>query len=324
MRRGFPAGLLVLALLPGSPAGAQTPYESVGSRALGMAGAFVAVADDVTAAYWNPAGFATGQPIGATIEWSRFQKRDPSGPPAPGAGLETASFGGVGSWPLAVTYGRLTSTRVVGGPDGVASAERLSVRQYGVTVLQTLVPGLVIGSTLKYVRGTVFTGPVAGQTAREALEAARNLPERSSGAFDLDVGLMADLERVRVGLVWKNLQSPEFKGVAGNAIIVPRMTRLGLAVLPVDGLTLAMDLDLDTVDLRDGLRRMIAFGGEGSLGSRLALRAGVRWNLRGERRPVAAAGASLALGSRMWLDGHYSHGQTDHDRGFGLALRAGY
>ncbi len=289
-----------------------------------MGGAFVAVADDVTAAYWNPAGFATGKPIGATIEWSRFQKRDPDGPPLPGSAIENASFGGVGSWPLAITFSRLTSSRLVGPPDGIASAERLSVRQYGVTVLQTLVPGLVIGSTLKYVRGTVSSGPVGGQTARGALDAAGNLTGRSSGVFDLDVGLMADLERVRVGLVWKNLQSPEFKGVEGNAITVPRMTRLGLAVLPVDGLTLAMDLDLDTVDLRDGLRRMIAFGGEGSLGSRLALRAGVRWNLEGERRPVAAAGASLALGSRMWLDGHYSHGKSDHDRGFGLALRAGY
>ena len=30
------------------------------SRAAGMAGAFVGVADDATAVYWNPAGLATG------------------------------------------------------------------------------------------------------------------------------------------------------------------------------------------------------------------------------------------------------------------------
>ncbi len=41
------------------PASAQI-YETVGIRAQGMAGAFVAVADDSTATWWNPAGLATG------------------------------------------------------------------------------------------------------------------------------------------------------------------------------------------------------------------------------------------------------------------------
>ena len=35
-------------------------YESVGIRAQGMGGAFVAVADDATASWWNPAGLAGG------------------------------------------------------------------------------------------------------------------------------------------------------------------------------------------------------------------------------------------------------------------------
>lgn len=53
-----------LAALAATPATA-TKYAGefltygVGARALGMGGAFSAVADDVTAAYWNPAGLAT-------------------------------------------------------------------------------------------------------------------------------------------------------------------------------------------------------------------------------------------------------------------------
>src|SRR5438552_16108815 len=35
-------------------------YEDIGVRAQGMAGAFVAVSDDATATWWNPAGLATG------------------------------------------------------------------------------------------------------------------------------------------------------------------------------------------------------------------------------------------------------------------------
>ncbi len=60
-----PAALLVLSGLlaaPVSPAhavdkfGAEFLKIGVGSRALGMGGSFVAVADDASAAYWNPAG----------------------------------------------------------------------------------------------------------------------------------------------------------------------------------------------------------------------------------------------------------------------------
>ena len=41
------------------PAAAQ-PFEVVGMRALGMGGAFVAVANDSSATWWNPAGLAAG------------------------------------------------------------------------------------------------------------------------------------------------------------------------------------------------------------------------------------------------------------------------
>ena len=53
------------------PASAQRTFDEVGIRALGMAGAFVGVADDATAVFWNPAGLATAGPIGATIGSTR-------------------------------------------------------------------------------------------------------------------------------------------------------------------------------------------------------------------------------------------------------------
>ena len=52
-----------------SPASAQV-FESLGTRALGMGGAFVAVADDATATYWNPAGVATGPTFNLLFDWS--------------------------------------------------------------------------------------------------------------------------------------------------------------------------------------------------------------------------------------------------------------
>jgi hypothetical protein len=97
-----------------------------------------------------------------------------------------------------------------------------------------------------------------------------------------------------------------------------------VAVLPTDGLTLAMDIDLNTVDLRDGLRRMIAFGGETRIGSRLAVRGGVRWNREDSANPVTTVGASVAVRTGLWLDGHYAYGKDAVARGLGVALRAGY
>src|ERR1700733_6712840 len=54
-------------------------YETVGTRAQGMGGAFVAVADDATATWWNPAGLATGPYFSGILERSTLN--DP-GPPA--------------------------------------------------------------------------------------------------------------------------------------------------------------------------------------------------------------------------------------------------
>ncbi|MGH9162460.1 MAG: hypothetical protein ACRD2X_21040, partial [Vicinamibacteraceae bacterium] len=49
-------------------AAAAQPIELVGARALGMGGAFVAVADDATATYWNPAGLAFGGLFSTVVE----------------------------------------------------------------------------------------------------------------------------------------------------------------------------------------------------------------------------------------------------------------
>ena len=77
--RIHPTSLLVLALLVCTlvaprPAAAQ-PFDAVGTRAQGMAGAFVAVADDATATWWNPAGLATGAYLNAIIERGESRSR---------------------------------------------------------------------------------------------------------------------------------------------------------------------------------------------------------------------------------------------------------
>lgn len=316
--------LIALALFWPVGASAQQVIESAGSRALGMGGAFVGVADDATSVYWNPAGLVKGPPAGMTIEWADFRIGNQRGPAVAGLSRRSSKLISLGTWPIGLSYGQFQHTEIVGGPDAPLHVEGLVVSQLGATILQSLTPGLVVGSTVRYVRGRPIFEGTEGLSGGDALERAVKVEGDSSGHLDLDLGAMADMSRVRVGLVVRNLRSPSFGTAAESAITLKRHARLGLAVLPTDGLTLAIDVDLDTVDLRDGPRRMLAVGGEDRLGHRWALRGGMRWNLEGVRRPVATVGASLALRRTFWLDGHYTHGQLDADRGFGIALRAGF
>ncbi len=322
-RRAAAISLLLGGLAP-APAAAQLVYESVGIRALGMAGAFVAVADDATATFWNPAGLPSGGPAGMTVEWNRFQTGNYGGPPVPGPTLRNSSFYSLGSWPLGVSYGRLRTNWLASGTPGQPLGESLQVFHLGGTIVQTIAPGVVLGSTLKYLHGTFVTGPSGGPTAGDALSQAQALEGDGQAKFDFDVGLMADIKMVRLGLTSRNLTEPAFKDAAGNVIHLERQTRAGVAFLPTSGLTFALDVDLDTVDLRDGLRRNIALGGESHLSSRVALRGGVRWNLEGDHQPVGAVGLGVGLRARLWLDGYYTQSRRVEDRGFGIGLRAGY
>src|SRR5690349_5602333 len=56
MGRTFRLVVCSLLLLPAPAIGQR--FDDIGVRAQGMGGAFVAVADDATATWWNPAGLA--------------------------------------------------------------------------------------------------------------------------------------------------------------------------------------------------------------------------------------------------------------------------
>ena len=328
MRGVLGRAALALTLLGGLSAAAvaQPTFESAGERALGMGGAFVAVADDATSAHWNPAGLATGGPAGMTVGWLRSGTSDGKSVPAAGARRFRGTYTSLGTWPLGVSYStsKLTVLETdVAGTAGSLSAATLRTNQFGVTILQSVADGLVVGSTVRYVRGDVVTALAGDGSMDDALSATDDVDGDGSGALDLDLGVMADMRRVRVGLTVKNLRSPSFGDMAIRRITLPRQTRLGLALMPTDGLTLAVDLDLETVDLLDEPHRIVAIGGEVRLTQRLLARSGVRWSIEGARRLVGAAGMSVAIRRGLWLDGHYTQNRHAEDREFGIALRAG-
>ena len=324
-------GVLMVVLAPGA-AHAQIRFEAVGARALGMSGAFVAVADDPSAVFWNPAALVHGAPVALTIGLDRFQFRKQTGPAVFGGGDSSSEYFAFGSWPLGLSYGHFSAGGLRRPGDLQTVAESVSIHQIGFSVLQTLLDGdirgeratLTGGATIKYVRGTAGSAAlIAGNSLEEALDAARAQTGDTKNAIDVDVGVLADFGRVRAGLALKNLTSPAFPTIAGSEIRLPRLARVGLSAEPVDGLTLAIDVDLDTADPLVGHRQVIALGGETRLSARVAVRGGVRWQPSGEHQPVGSLGGSLCFRQGLWIDGYVALGRS-HDQGFGIALRGGF
>ena len=107
------AGLLA-ALLCGAVSGASAQtFESVGVRAQGLGGAFVAVADDATASWWNPAGLATGAYLSSIVE--HVTPHNPGESPGRRPRIRTAAGDFAVSFPaLGLSYYRLRVSEIAG------------------------------------------------------------------------------------------------------------------------------------------------------------------------------------------------------------------
>jgi hypothetical protein len=211
----------------------------------------------------------------------------------------------------------------------------LDTRQFGATLVHSLLSGLVVGATLKYVRGRAGTGVEPGDLGgEELLGRAADLPGRVSHVFDMDIGTMVSAGPFRAGLTVRNLLAPGFETDAGPVLVLHRQARVGLAMTPGreasshaggDGWIVAADADLTRTPAIDGDRRMVAAGAERWLaGHRLGLRAGARMNTVGAARPCGAAGISVAVKKGVLVEAHIVRGGGDADRGWGAGLRLGF
>jgi hypothetical protein len=316
------------------PAAAQV-IESAGSRAQGMGGAFVAVANDSSATWWNPAGLGDGPFLDMAL--ARTTTEVTEGLPAR---RDRISSFALGSPPLGISYYRLRITDIQPfDPTGQGSEDRedrragvpvrsLAGSQLGFSVLQTLVDGVHAGTTLKYVRGTLHTSREDSLLpASELLDLGEELEGgEAESHFDLDIGVLAVAGPVRLGLTGRNMLEPEF---ADGAFVLRRQVRVGAAFdaarLPATPLMLAIDYDLVTYTAASGDRRVLAVGGEQwLLARRLGLRAGARFNTVGGEERAATAGISVSPRSGFYLDGHVVRGGSADDRGWGLATRVSF
>jgi hypothetical protein len=324
--------LVGLVLLPAS-ARAQA-IEVAGSRAPGMGGAFVAVASDSSATWWNPAGLAAGPFLDFAIYRNALEG---GGQAAPAWRARLLDFS-LGTPPAGISYYRFRLTDVQPlATTATGQGDRQSTRtgairsipasQLGVTLAHSLISGIHVGATLKYVRASVMAAAGEG-SSDQLLDAGDELDGADShGTFDFDLGAIAVSGPFRAGAVVRNARQAGFGD--GVGITLPRQVRVGGAfdgeaagVIP---LTVSVDVDVQRYDGPGGERRVIAAGAEDWLvPRRFAVRAGARFNSVGANDRALTAGSSVAVRSGLYVDAHVVYGGAADERGWGVAARVSF
>jgi len=250
----------------------------VGARALGMGGAFVALADDPSALYWNPAGAARmyqSEVLFSHMNWIADVNFNYAAIVLP---LEGAGTAGINFTSLTMEEMERTTEAQ---PDGTGQFFSVGSFAVGVSYARNLTDWFSIGGTVKYVNeyiwnskskafgfdlGTLFTTPFEGIKFGAAIA---NYGERLQMSGD-------DL------LVQKDVSSNAGNDPNVNADLrtdqydLPLVVRIGLAYEPLSSEDQHLVLAVDAAHPNDN-SESINLGGEYSLFQKmLSLRGGYR------------------------------------------------
>ena len=279
-----------LAILLSFPVSAYAQAEApVGVRAAGMGGAFTAVADDASAVFWNPAGFASGSFFSLVADANILDRR-------------SGGIVALGTPPLGLSYYRTAIAREKNGRN------TLVAHHAGVSLVQSVGGRLALGTTLKFVRG--IAGSPGGADGGSV----------STNKFDVDVGVMTTGSLGQVGLSIRNLLEPEFKA-PGGSVRLDRRVRAGVSIHAGQNTTVAADVDLTEAQTPRGDWRDLALGVEAHPVRKAWLRGGVHWNASGNASPIGSVGASYSVYGSAMADAQVSFGSSSGDRGWGIGLR---
>ncbi len=265
---------------------AQFLRLNVGARADGMGGAFVAIADDPTAAYWNPAGLTHGNGLRTLFnhqQWFIDVSHDFVAIQAP---LSRSIYGGIAVSALTMDE---QEVRTVANPDGTGLT--YSVMDIAVTgsLARRMSDRLSYGLSVKYIQSAAYNE----KASTFALDIGSQLKTGFSG---LVIGMAlsnfgGEMRYEGVDLIAKSDIDNQFSGNVESDVDLrteswplPLMIRIGLA-LDLMGKndaffiseTQQIKLALDAEHPNDS-REHVNLGVEYGLWERFYLRAGYRLN----------------------------------------------
>ena len=125
----------------------------IGSRAVGMGGAFVAIANDGSTLYWNPAGISRlsqGEILFETVDWLVDTRLNFLATVIP-----LGRFGSIGAFLTSVNIPRM-KVRTMNYPDGTGEYFNSSDLSFGLSYARNLTDRFSIGFNTKYISERIW------------------------------------------------------------------------------------------------------------------------------------------------------------------------
>ncbi len=267
----------------------------VGARALGMGGSFVALANDASAMYWNPAGIARinqSEAMFTHSSWLADISFNYGGVVAP-----LSDFGTVGVNFTSLSMGEMEVTTEL-QPDGNGQTFTAGSFAVGVSYARNLTEWFSIGANAKYIQehirntsasglaidvGTLFNTPFTGLTFGAGIS---NFGQKMQLSGD-DLLVQKDISPI-------NGNNPNINAnLSTEKFDLPLTLRIGIAYAPISTEDQQLMLVADAAHPNDN-SESISFGGEYSVFQRiLSLRGGYKALGASESEEQFTLGAGL-------------------------------
>lgn len=255
---------------------AQFLKIGVGSRALGMGGAFVASPFDVSAVYWNPAGLALIQNREVSfnhIDWLLDVKFDHAA-----FGMNLSDFGTVGAFVGVMTMDEML-VRTVEKPEGTGEYFGAGALTAGISYARNLTENFAIGFNAKYIREYIWNESAQGFAIDiGTFYRIQFLNETRLGASISNFG-------TKMKLSGRDLLVLTNTGPGGQNIIntehqvdeydLPLLFRIGIAVDAIKNDEMRLTIETNAVHPNDNTEYLNS-GFEYSWNERIFLRAGYK------------------------------------------------
>ena len=231
---------------------AQFLKIGVGPRAIGMGGAFTALADDINSMYWNPAGLAkmySREAYFNHVDWISDVNLDYAG-----FAMDISGFGTLGTFVSIMSMGDMM-IRTLEQPEGTGELFTAGAVVIGLSYARNLTEEFAIGFNAKYINeyiwnenaigfafdiGTIYTIPFLNQFRLAASISNFGPKMRLSGR---DILVVTTVGAGEGNVINTDLQLEEFE--------LPLLFRIGFAVDAIKETEHRLTLAVDAVHPND-------------------------------------------------------------------------